>query len=218
MKRTNGIRRACITGCLVLCVLSVSACGFIFTHAPPAGHENLQYFTCTESNTGPILDIVWAGLNVIGALTVAGDPSSYDNPDQTVAVGLAWGVVSSSAAAVGFNKTKKCRAAKQQLAARQANPSFNAGAVNAGAVQAVVIAPQADTVDVGERVQLVATAHNSSGAALADRAFSWSSSNDAIASVNGAGLVTAYAAGIVIIAARADQVVGVANIVVRAKP
>jgi len=213
MRRTNGIRRACITACLVLCVLSVSACGFIFTHGPPAGHENLPYFTCTESNTGPILDIVWAGLNVIGALTIAGDPNSYENPDAAVAGGLVWGVVSSSAAAVGFNKTKKCRAAKQQLAARQVNPSFNAGAV-----QAVVIAPQADTVDVGERVQLVATAHNSSGAVLADRAFSWSSSNDAIASVNGAGLVTAYAAGIVIIAARADQVVGVANIVVRPKP
>src|SRR5258705_12721776 len=126
MKRTNGIRRACIAGCLAICALSVSACGFVFTHGPPAGHENLQYFSCTESNTGPILDIVWAGLNVIGALTVAGDPSSYDNPDERVAVGVAWGVVSSSAAAVGFNKTKKCRAAKQQLAARQANPSFNA--------------------------------------------------------------------------------------------
>jgi hypothetical protein len=201
------------TSCLALCALSLSGCGFIFSHGPPAGHENLQYFSCTESNTGPILDIVWAGLNVIGALTVAGDPSSYDHPDETVAVGLAWGVVSSSAAAVGFNKSKKCRAAKQQLAARQVNPS-----AIAGGVQVVVITPQADTVDVGERVQLVATAHNSSGAVLADRAFSWSSSNDAIASVNGAGLVTAYAAGFVIIAARSDQVVGVANIVVRAKP
>ena len=213
MKRTNGIQRACITGCLALCALSVSGCGFIFSHGPPAGHENLQYFSCTESNTGPILDIVWGALNVIGALTVAGDRSSYDNPDQTIAIGLAWGVVSVPAAAVGFNKSKKCRAAKQQLAARQANPSGNSAAA-----QAVVITPQADTVEVGERVQLVATAHNSSGAALTDRAFSWSSSNDAIASVNGAGLVTAYAAGFVIIAARTDQVVGVANILVTAKP
>ena len=47
--------------------------------------------------------------------------------------------------------------------------------------------------------------------------FVWSSSNDAIASVNNAGLVTAHATGAVVIAANTDNVVGTANIVVAAR-
>jgi len=51
---------------------------------------------------------------------------------------------------------------------------------------------------------------------MPDRPFLWSSSNDAIASVSNAGLVTAHAAGTVVIAANAGNVVGTARIVVTA--
>jgi len=44
----------------------------------------------------------------------------------------------------------------------------------------------------------------------------WSSSNDAIASVSNAGLVTAHAAGAVVIAANTGNVVGTARLVVTA--
>ena len=81
-------------------------------------------------------------------------------------------------------------------------------------VQAVVIMPQLDTLSVGERIQLVASAHSSSGAVVSSKFFSWSSSNDAIASVSSAGLVTAHASGSVVIAARTDNTVGTANVVV----
>jgi hypothetical protein len=88
MKCRSPLSHASAAACLVLLALSTSACGFIFSHGPPEGHENMEYFSCTESNAGPIVDIVWGGLNVLGALTVASDPSSYDSPDQTVAIGL----------------------------------------------------------------------------------------------------------------------------------
>ena len=26
-----------------------TGCGFVFSHAPPEGHEQLDYFTCTEN-------------------------------------------------------------------------------------------------------------------------------------------------------------------------
>jgi uncharacterized protein YjdB len=46
--------------------------------------------------------------------------------------------------------------------------------------------------------------------------FAWSSSNDAIASVSSAGLVTAHGPGTVVIAANTSNVVGTASILVTA--
>lgn len=195
--------------------LGSSACGFIFSHGPPAGHEQMTSFNCTEGNAGPILDVVWGGLNVIGALAAASDPNAYENSGQIVAVGLSWGALSAAAAAVGFDKSKKCREAKRLLAQRQAqgfvtSPSSN----DPSAPVAVVVNPPIDSVRVGARTQLVAAAHNSSGVVVPNSAFLWTSSNDAIASVSGAGLVTASAPGTVIIAARTGSVVGTAQVVV----
>lgn len=180
----------------------------------------MDYFACTESNAGPIIDVIWGGLNVLGALIIAGDPDAYDNPGGTIAIGLAWGVLSGSAAGVGFTKSTKCRAAKQQLAERQAQgrqPQVDTPG-RESTVQAVVVSPPRDTLSVGQRVQLAAAAHSSSGAAIPNRVFAWSSSNDAIASVSAAGLVTAHGTGSVVIAARTDNVVGTATVVVVARP
>jgi len=210
--------KAKLAACVLFLPLSAGACGFIFSHAPPEGHEQLQYFSCTETNTGPILDIVWGGLNVLGAIGVAADPSAFDAPGPTVASGLAWGVLSGAAAGVGFNKSRRCRDAKQQLAARQAQMLQGISMrVDQPPVEAVVVNPPADTLVIDERTQLAASAHTSGGTVIPGKPFSWSSSNDAIASVSAAGLVTAYAPGAVVIAARTDNVVGTATIVVTPK-
>jgi len=198
----------------------LAGCGFLFAKGPPTGHEQMESFTCNESNAAPILDIVWASLNVLGAAAALSDPDSYENPDQIVVVGLGWGVFSSFSAAHGFRKSKHCRRALQQLADRQAqrraNPTPGLPPTDATLVGAVVVMPSEDTLAVGERVQLVATPHSSSGVVVPNRQFTWSSSNDAIASVSNAGLVTAHAAGSVVIAANTSNVVGTARIVVTA--
>ncbi len=203
---------------LSLSSLLLAGCGFVISQGPPTGHEQLDAFSCTESNAGPTLDIVWASLNVLGAVAAASDPSAYDNSGQIVAVGLAWGVFSSFSAASGFNKSKRCRAALLELAARQAqrraNPSGLSLPTEVPSVQAVMVTPPEDTLAVGERVQLVASAHSSSGIVVPNRDFMWSSSNDAIASVSNAGLVTARAAGTAVIAANTGNVVGTARIMV----
>ena len=84
---------------------SNSACGFIFSHAPPDGHERMDYFTCTESNTAPIMDVVWGGLIVLGVLTVVGDPGAVEEPGRTIAIGLTWAGLSGAAATVGFTRS-----------------------------------------------------------------------------------------------------------------
>ena len=201
---------------LGLVPLLLSGCGFVFSHGPPTGHEQMESFTCTESNAGPTLDIVWASLNVLGAVAAAADPSAYDNSGEIVVVGIGWGVFSSFSAASGFNKSKQCRHALQQLAERNAQRRAGvAGSVDLPS--AVVVSPSDDTLAVGGQRQLVANAHSSSGTVIPNRDFMWSSSNDAIASVSNAGLVTAHAVGTVVIAANTGNVVGTARIVVTAQ-
>jgi uncharacterized protein YjdB len=197
--------------------MTTGACGFIFSHAPPEGHEEMDYFTCTDNNAGPIIDVIWASLNVLGALVAAGDPDAYENSSQIIAVGLSWGVLSGAAAGVGFNKTKKCKAAKRAQAQRQGQGAREDTRAGDTVVQAVVVSPDAATLTVGQRIQLVATALNSSGGSVPNKMFTWSSSNDAIASVNNAGQVTAHAVGSVVIAANTDNIVGTTNVVVRSQ-
>lgn len=202
---------------LLFLPLSASGCGFLFTQGPPPGHQEMNHISCTETNVGPILDTVWGGLNLIGGLAAAADPNAYENSDQVALVGLSWAIVSGMAATTGFNKTSRCRRAKVALAQRQAGgPAEKQKPAEADRnVQAVVIDPSVDTLAVGERVQLQATAHTSSGAVVPNRSYTWSSSNDAIASVGRAGLVTAHAPGEVVVAANTGGVVGTAEIVVR---
>lgn len=203
---------------LLLCtplLTAASGCGFLFVHGPPTGHEQLEYIPCTESDAGPVLDIVWGSLNVLGAIIIAGSPEEYDNPDVAVASGLAWGAISAVSAPTGFKKVSACKNARQALAQRQAARGAVPMVVpDSVAVIAVVITPAGDTLAVGAQRQLVATAHNSSGATVSGRMFTWSSSNDAIASVSNAGLVSAHAPGSVVIAANTNNVVGTATLVI----
>jgi uncharacterized protein YjdB len=181
-------------------------------------------FSCTEGNAGPILDLVWGGLNVLGAIAIASDPEyyGYESSGQVLAIGLGWGVVSGLSANAGFNKTKQCRTALRQLSERSVRPAPQGVVAPTSLpsdliVQAVSVNPPIDTLVPGERAQLVATARNSSGAAVANRLYVWSSSNDAIASVSASGLVTANAAGTVVVAARTGDVVGISSILVVAR-
>jgi phosphatidylinositol-3-phosphatase len=64
-----------------------------------------------------------------------------------------------------------------------------------GAVASVTISPPSASVQVGQTVQLTATAKDSSGAQLADALVTWSSSDTTVARVSGGGLVTGRAAG-----------------------
>jgi hypothetical protein len=202
----------CLLGSLTI---ANSGCGLVFSHAPPEGYEQMDYFTCTESNAGPIIDVLVGGAYVLSAIGLALSVDEYDEDwEPLVAFGLSVGVVSAISAPVGFNKSKKCRAAKQEVAERQAQER---GAERQGVVQVVVVSPTADTLAIGEQVQLGATAYSPSGGVLANRAFTWSSSNDAIASVSNGGLVTAHVNGTVVIAANTGNVVGTASIVVRGR-
>ena len=195
---------------LLLAVAASSGCGFLFSQGPPAGHEKMESFNCTETDALAVLDIAWGLLNVTAATVVSTQREKYENPSTIIIVGFAWGAVSTASAITGFSNSNKCRAAKIQLAERQpAGPR-----TGAPLLQSVSLTPQNVTLQVGQTEQLVAQAYHSSGVAIPARDYKWSSSDTSIASVSGFGLVTAHAPGIVTIAASTGSLAGTSRVLV----
>lgn len=47
--------RSLVRCALVACLsLSTGGCGFLLVEGPPSGHEDLEYFTCTDYKLGPL--------------------------------------------------------------------------------------------------------------------------------------------------------------------
>ena len=82
-------------------------------------------------------------------------------------------------------------------------------------VASVTVSPASASVDAGGTQQLAATTKDADGNVLTGRVVTWTSSNSAIATVNGSGLVTGVAAGgPVTISATSEGKVGAASITV----
>jgi len=76
-------------------------------------------------------------------------------------------------------------------------------------VASVDVTSAIDTViAVGRSAQLTAAARASDGSAVPGATFTWTSSNTAIASINGAGLVSALSAGRSVFSAASDGAIG----------
>ena len=66
-------------------------------------------------------------------------------------------------------------------------------------VASVVVTPSTTTlVSLGETVQLNASAQDASGNSISGKTFTWSSSDESVATVNASGLVTAIANGAIV--------------------
>jgi uncharacterized protein YjdB len=86
-------------------------------------------------------------------------------------------------------------------------------------VASVTVTPSSANIAITGTVQLTATPKDANGNPLTGRAISWSSSNSAIASVNGSGLVTGVSAGgPVTITATSEGQSGTASITVAGAP
>ena len=85
-------------------------------------------------------------------------------------------------------------------------------------VAAVTVSPAAPTVQVGQTAQLTATPRDATGNPLTGRVITWQSSNGAVASVNGSGLVTAVATGAATITATSEGQSGTAVVTVSNVP
>ncbi|MCC6318921.1 MAG: Ig-like domain-containing protein [Gemmatimonadaceae bacterium] len=82
----------------------------------------------------------------------------------------------------------------------------------------VRVLPGTSTIRVGTSVSLAAEAFNAAGDTIADAVFAWTSSNAAVATVSGAGMVTGVGTGTVSISAQVDGAVGSALVSVQRAP
>jgi uncharacterized protein YjdB len=85
-------------------------------------------------------------------------------------------------------------------------------------VATVTVSPATASVQAGSTVQLTATTRDGSGNVLTGRVVSWTSSNGAVATVSGSGLVTGVAAGSATITATSEGRSGTSSITVTAPP
>src|SRR5205809_349682 len=85
-------------------------------------------------------------------------------------------------------------------------------------VASVAVSPASASVQVGQTVQLTATPKDANGNPLSGRAVSWASSNTAVATVSGSGLVTGVTAGSATITATSEGQGGTATITVSTPP
>ncbi|HVH69045.1 MAG TPA: PKD domain-containing protein [Gemmatimonadales bacterium] len=81
-------------------------------------------------------------------------------------------------------------------------------------VSSVAVSPNPASVEVGVDVQLTATPLDASGNPLSDRLVTWSTSNTAVAKVNGSGDVFGWAPGTATITATSDGVSGTTTVTV----
>ena len=85
-------------------------------------------------------------------------------------------------------------------------------------VASVTVALAAGSLSPGQTTQATATARDASNNVLAGRAITWSSSNNAVAAVSSAGVVTAVAAGSAQITAASEGQNGSASLAVASAP
>ena len=79
------------------------------------------------------------------------------------------------------------------------------GGTNLPVVASVTVAPDFSTILAGSSITLVATAFDASGTAIPGAPLTWSSSDDAVATVGPTGVVTGISEGIITIYARSTN-------------
>ncbi len=86
--------------------------------------------------------------------------------------------------------------------------------VTAVPVASVSVSPTAPSVQIGGTIQFTATTRDAAGNTLSGRLTTWSSSNTAVATIDGAGKATAVAAGTTTILATSEGISGQATLTV----
>jgi hypothetical protein len=107
----------------MVCVMvaSLSGCSFAFVTGPPPHHEELPAFDCTESRVVPVLDTLFAALQIASFAAAAGTSDQQwsdtfnGNPPfsrgAAVPLYIALAALGTFSAYYGYSKTGDCREA-----------------------------------------------------------------------------------------------------------
>ena len=131
------------------------------------------------------------------------EPVSWSSGDEAVATVDPGGLVT----AVGTGSA--------EVAASSRDVSAATAVTVMQIARSVVVRPAADTLLAGDTLRLAAEAFDANGRPVAGAEFAWSSSDSAVATVDGAGLVTAHSRGAAVIAAVSGRATGRMELLIR---
>ncbi len=158
-----------------------------------------------------------------GGTIIAGQTLSFaalakDASGNTVNQTLTWSVADAAIASVSQGVVTARSAGNTTLSATNGAISRSVSISVVAAIDHIDVAPSPDSVIITQTSQLSATPRDAAGTGLSGRAVVWTSSNDAVASVSAAGLVTAKTLGTATITATAEGKTGTTTVVVRPIP
>src|SRR2546426_357725 len=166
----------------VFACLAVSACERFGAAPPGPGPQLAQIVVLPESLTvAPAQQVQF----VAYGRTSAGDSTSAS---------VSWSTSGGSIAGNGSYTADTVSGDCLVTAASAQSGVSGTSRVRVRKVKTVTVSPPTATVALGQTVQLTATLRDASGNVLTGRTVTWSSSNLAVATVSGSGLVTAGAA------------------------
>jgi hypothetical protein len=192
---------------LGVAAMSVVACGSKDTVGPGTGNGTPTVTTvvvtpgnATLISLGETVQLTASAHDANGN-TIVGKTFTWSSSDEGLAMVSSTGLVT----AIG-NGVATIMATTEGV---QGSASLTVAQV----ASRVEVTPASATVfPPGATVQLAASAEDAKGNAISDKTFTWSSSDESIATVSSSGLVTAVANGSVTITATADGVDGTAAV------
>jgi trimeric autotransporter adhesin len=184
------------------CAIALLSCGGDST-GPGGGNGSVTVTPATDSLALGASVTLHATVN---GNSVSGSNVFWNTENATIATVSSAGVV--TGIAVGTVKI---------AASSGGNSGFSTITVIPQGVASVRVTPSSAAITIGETVHLQAQPLNAAGDTLDGRTITWTSANDAVATVDGTGLVTAVSVGATVITATSEGKSGTSGIAVSAR-
>ncbi len=206
-------RLALLFGSAALATLAIYACELPGTLTPPTGASQLVVSPHAVA-AQPGQDVMFTAVG----LTAEGDTADVDVTWSTTGGSIS-GQSRSTNGRRHYGHWKNSTCGSFGVAATS-NPggSSDTASVTVTCVASVTVTPPSAAIPQGQTLQLTATPIDTSGTPMTGQAVAWASSNGAVATVTGSGLVSAMAPGLATITATSGGKSGTAAITVTSVP
>ena len=177
----------------------------------------LAWAACGDDTTGPsvaTIEVTPATASVLIGGTVQLTAVARDGSGNPMTVNLTWTSSSAAASVSSSGLVTGEEAGTSTVTASAGGHSGSSEVTVLEPVASVEVTPAVDTVRAGQTIQLTATPKDAGGNSLTGREITWSSDDEAIATVDDTGVVTGEDAGATTITATSEGQSGMADVTV----